>query len=412
MSIESTSVRYNTMNLDLFLRENFSDNEVNSVQDEFEDSINDLIEIYENNPYSIFIGNIISPTTLGLGFFKDSNLFTAINMIIPDLLRESFVRDPINFRKSPPLICPTYSRIPLKLYPNIKYSYNNFYQLILEENAIKALLYFNFTSNAKYFSIKDIPYYFLKYRYFDSRPLNSETVNNYSYTKPSDIFSILYDGESLLVQLLKFAGKINSVVQNANTNNTNYPPVNIPWVTTYACINNVPNPNKFFSYNNVENPLEDNLLLYADMFYLNKSRDNYIDVSNEFGKFLNLPSLSDAINKNNIYVILDYASEVYNEILKEIGALETFKEYNYPVYTSVEYLIKSVKLFCNYIANEYFIFKDSPNFNPEDIANICDLEILEEILIDLSNTIYDKNYDITIHNKIREKLEQRYRNYM
>ena len=223
--------------IDEFIEDNFNMTEVNEVDDEVS---NIYYDILKDETISVYVDNIITPTTLGLGFFDTSNLFTAINMIIPDLFRRSFVQNPLEFKKNKAMICPTYTRIPLEKFKNIDYSYNNFFQLLLDENILKGFLYFNFSSNPFKMEISDIPFLLLKYRWYDTNPNLSETVNSSNYTTPQTLFNTFYNTDSLLVQLLNFEENMNNSTKDAGTNNTNYPPYFIPWVTSYSCLNNQP----------------------------------------------------------------------------------------------------------------------------------------------------------------------------
>ena len=146
--------------IDNFINNNFNNDEVESIKEEVDEIYDELIS---SDSCVFYMDNLITPSTIGLSFYQYSNLFTAINMIIPDLFRASFTRDPIEFRKSPSLICPTYSRIPLNRFSDsMKYSYNNYIQLLLPENIIKGFLYYNFSSNPFDMAITDIPFFFFK----------------------------------------------------------------------------------------------------------------------------------------------------------------------------------------------------------------------------------------------------------
>jgi len=386
--------------IDNFINNNFNNDEVESIKEEVDEIYDELIS---SDSCVFYMDNLITPSTIGLSFYQYSNLFTAINMIIPDLFRASFTRDPIEFRKSPSLICPTYSRIPLNRFSDsMKYSYNNYIQLLLPENIIKGFLYYNFSSNPFDMAITDIPFFFLKYRWYDTNPSLSETVNQSNYTAPSTLFNYYYNKDCLLVQLLAFNTKMdNSTKEQGSVNNTNFPPYTIPWITTYGCLNNKPDPNKFFSYNNVENPLKNNLLLYSDLFYLSKSKVNISSVADQAAAYTNEFVLDEVIKKNNIYTLLGYANDVYNEILKEIDSLLTYKTYNYPEYTNFETLVQCKDLYCNYVSNEAFIFTNSPNFN--NLSEICKISIAYEIY----EIIMNPNYDLEEHNLLKKKLEEK-----
>ena len=306
---DNFSNRYNDLtNLDNFLEDNFSQDESDEVKEEVNDIYKALIA---EETIVIYIDNFLTPSTLGLGFFQYNNLITAINMITPDLFRKSFVRDTVEFVKSSSLICPTYSRMPAEA--NIKYSYNNYFQILIDEQIIKGFLYFNFSSNPFVMSIENIPFRFLKYRWYDENPARAETFNSSNFTLAKTFFNYFYDDNSLLVQLLKFNTTMNTSGQ-FGINNTNFPPYFIPWITSYTCLSTKTNPNDFIVYNNYENPLFNNVLQYSDMLYLFKSRPNYRFVATETAEYTGNESLKKAIDNNNIFKLLEYAEDVYLEI--------------------------------------------------------------------------------------------------
>ena len=386
---------YNPLELTEYIKNNFDENEIENASNE----INTLYKNFDsNNQCNLFINIIISPNTIGLGFFEHSNLFTAINMIIPDLFRKCFVRDPDNFKQSSQFICPTYSKMPL-LSPSTStaYEYNNFYQLLHEQIIIKGFLYFNFSSKLFDEQVESVPALFLKYRFLEKFPFNN--VNNYNYTTAHALFDNLYSKDSLLVQLLEFKNKLDSSVSNDRINNTNYPPVSIPWTTSYSCLSISPNPNKFIIYNNYENPIGFNQLLYADMYYLSNSEVNYKSLSEEIGSYFNSPLLTETINNNNIYVLLDLALEVYQDILIELDSLIYKKEYMQKEYTSFNILSTCINYYCNYIQNEAFLFNESSSFNNE-LAYICNTNISQDIY----NIIMNPNYSIDEHNRLKDEI--------
>ena len=388
---------YNPLELTEYIKNNFNDKEIDNASDEIDTLYKNFNEIDE---CTFFINIIISPSILGLGFFENFNLLTAINMITPDLFRKCFVRDPDNFKQTSQYICPTYSKMPL-LTPSadIGYEYNNFYQLLIEKDILKGFLYFNFSSNPFDQRLGLISTLFLKYRFLENFP-NGE-VNNNNFTNVQTIFNKLYSDNSLLVQLLNFNNQLENSVSSFEINNTNYPRVSIPWITSYTCLSISPNPNKFIIYNNVENPLENNELLYADMYYLSTSKVNYKALSEQIGSDINSPQLTETINNNNIYNLLDIALEVYQDILVELNALIYKKQYKQKPYTSYYVLSQCINYYCNYLQNEAFLFTGSSSFNNEADADICNTNISQ----DLYNIIMNPNYTIDDHNSLKDRIE-------
>ncbi len=394
---------YNILDIQQFMDIYFSDLESAEAKKEVDDIIS---AVNDEEGCSFFVDNIVTPSTLGLSFFQNSNLFISINLIIPDLFRKCFARDPVSFNKSSPIVCPSYSRMPLDIVTDMKYSYNFFFQKLIDENFIKGFLYFDFSSNPKNMTINDIPAFFLKFRYYNSVPSETIYQNQDNFYSVTQVFDQIYSKDSLLVQLLNLDKQLKESSKDG-VNNTNLPPFRIPWISTYSCLSEESLPSNFIPYNNIFAEKDSNFknsLEYSDLLYLNAARDNFQSISDQFSNFLEDITIGEIVKKNNIYTVIELAKEVYNEIIKELNSLLSDKSYNYPEYTNFLTLIECLNIYCNYVQNESKLL----GLSSLDVSienSLCSenaiFELIELIIKIIFNSRYNKNIHLTILEQIK-----------
>ena len=295
---------------------------------EIDNTFNNLETINDNCSISYY--KPINISIVGLNFANSFNY----SFLIPNLFRKCFIQKDIPI----PNICPNFEKNNI-----IK----NYLPLLLDKEYIKGFLYFNYSSdiynnNPFITSItNNLSQYPLKNKI--NNILRSKRGTNYgNYTSSPIIFDYLYSPNSLLVQLLNFNKVLNNA-QKAYTNQRVIKPFQIPWnVLLYCSCNN--NVIDFDNTNNNNSATKLGKILYqADLNTIN---------------LLNL-------NKNipQIFQILQYALQVYSDIIIEIEYFMLSKKYNRQSYMTVTNLELLNKLYNNYVNNQKIVNEGVINYN-------------------------------------------------
>ena len=289
--------------------------------------IDDVFNNLESNDSScsILYSKNNSMTLVGLNFYTSSFNYS---FLTPNLFRKCFVQKNIPI----PNICPNFEKNNV-----IK----NYLPLLLDKKYIKGFLYFNYSSdiynnNPFSSSLTDVM------RLKINNILRSKRATNYgNYTQAPVIFNYIYSQNSLLIQLLNF----NKVLQNAQKSYTNQRVIKsfqIPWnVLLYcSCNNNVVE----FDNTNTNNPAT-RLQKVINQTDLNA---------------INLLNLNNSISL--ILTVLQYALQVYSDILIEIEYFMLSKNYNRPSYMNVSNLELLNKLYNNYVVNQKIVDESLINY--------------------------------------------------
>lgn len=289
--------------------------------------IDDVFNNLESNDSScsILYSKNNSMTLVGLNFYTSSFNYS---FLTPNLFRKCFVQKNIPI----PNICPNFEKNNV-----IK----NYLPLLLDKKYIKGFLYFNYSSdiynnNPFSSSLTDVM------RSKINNILRSKRATNYgNYTQAPVIFNYIYSPNSLLIQLLNF----NKVLQNAQKSYTNQrviKPFQIPWnVLLYcSCNNNVVE----FDNTNTNNPATqlEKVINQTDL------------------NAINLLNLNNSISL--ILTVLQYALQVYSDILIEIEYFMLSKNYNRPSYMNVSNLELLNKLYNNYVVNQKIVDEGLINY--------------------------------------------------
>jgi hypothetical protein len=314
----------------------------NSILNYIEDNYN-INEI--NNPLYNEIENLLNydgqvPCSISAKKFYTYNIngiptitpnLNTLTQFIPDLFRKCFYN---KNGVSIPSVCP-------KFVFDTTISYN--YPLLINKDIIKSYLYFNFPSNIYNYSAKDGIAYLAKQKLLINQKKLYETYG--SITTANELFAILYNDNSLLVQLLKFNNYINES-NYKDSNNQIINNFNLIWDYTSYCISYTDNINDTYIVGNTYNGILITQPNAQNTFYLKNNRNLSVFIDN-------LDNLS------TLFTILDIASEVYSNILLELQYYMNSGEYckeKYMYDINIPFLLRSYEIY--YKNQEYVLSKN------------------------------------------------------
>jgi hypothetical protein len=321
----------------------------NDLASEITKIFNNLTEEECYIPYfynSLFIINGASDNVKGTLTFS---------YLIPNLFRKCFTEPSVHI----PNICPTFifnSRV------------TNYFPLLLEEKLIKSFLYFNFTGNYSILNKPEKLIYMLGA--IDRLKIIKSNTTYGSFTKPYEIFNNLYSPDSLLVQLLQFNNYLKYAT-NAQNNQKTVANYIIPWNYVDYCICYTGYLDDTYVISNDNSTINETLA-----FNLNNIRYSSLDTKSTKNN-INTNGIVTIATSNNIYVILDYVLEVYQDILMEIqyymGNIKYCKK-DYMLKSNIPYLLE---LYKNYYNNQIYVGNKSvPVSSIKDVvANTVSIEV-------------------------------------
>ena len=348
----------------------------NSELEQDIEKVFDCLDETEDSCFFIAGDFQITSTVNGLNFLGNYSFPTMINMLIPDLFTRcmtNYYDDSDPLTKSISLIktCPIYSNL---LEGESSYVSNSniyslginfFYQKIINPTLIKGFFYYNFTTN-----FNQVDNIFKRFSsvtervnlYFQSK-LN--TINYGNYTDPEEIFNELYSENSILIQILKFNKLLNEVLEK-NKNGTNICQYFIPYLFIFYCLAN--NENNLIPLNTLNADRTLYGMEYSDLFYIANMRTNLETVFQNLRSNILIGSdatdekvaiFVDYLKNNNIFVIIDLAVEVYNDIISQISQILQKKTIIDVDYENELVLLDCLRLYYNYIDNEIFLINNS-----------------------------------------------------
>jgi len=254
--------------------------------------------------------------------------------MIPNLFRKCFVKSSINL----PDICVNY------IYNDNSNNNSKYLPILLNETYIKSFLYYNFPVNIKYYKNNTN---FLNNVIQLKKLIFQKTSNTSygSYTLPYTIFNSIYSNNSMLVQLLNFNYNLLKSVNYINSSKINCSYV-IPWDYTTEC----------YDINTqyiIENIFNLNNIITSSTFYnLNTIQNSYYNI------FTNTNINSNDILfvfKSNILIILQYANEVYRDILNKIDYLIRNVQYCDKDYMNINNIPILIGLYNNFYNNQLYV---------------------------------------------------------
>jgi hypothetical protein len=269
-----------------YLKENFRDTYF-IYNDEIQNEIDILINNTECSTYSKIV-NYYSINGLSNIFYIQS---------IPNLFRQCYINKDLLI----PNICPSIvNNGDTEIYiPNL-----------IDKKYIKSFLYYNFPSNSsnKYNINKLLSNIIFSNNYLKNKKLK-ETYG--SFTNPQKLFNQIYSDNSMLVQLLNFNSFLynSNIIYNNNLIGSNF---KVLWDCTISCFCNN---NNILIIGNINQDLEVTYSDAASLFNLYNNIYNQNILNSINAEYVNMGTNNTNIN---IYIILNYAFEVYQDIITQI----------------------------------------------------------------------------------------------
>jgi len=256
--------------------------------------------------------------------------------------------------------CYAYNTVPI---PNVCVNFINngsnskFLPFLLDENIIKSLLYFNFPVNIKYHddidnNISNV----INFKNIISKNIKGTTYG--SITPSYILYNYVYSANSMLSNLLTFnRTMINE--SNINMNQQTTCSYTVPWDYTTGCFET----DKIYivciaNNNDIITQTTFSTLNYIRYTYFNNFNYNNIN----YDEIL-------LVYKSNIYKILDYAQEVYTDILQIYYNVVMDCNYCMKDYMNVENIPNLIKLYNNFRKNQLYSYANSlPNSSIVDLV--------------------------------------------
>ncbi len=268
----------------------------------------------------------------------NSLLAKSLNTYIPDLFRKCWLTPGIGI----PEICPTINNNNRTIFFN---------QELIDENILKAFVYFGFSSNIyeNYGITVPIPKtaqysdfeLFLKNFYKD---LFTENYGNfYDFTNH---FFQKYKFNSLFSQLIFFRYIINRAHENTTTGKVNCPYI-IPWDATVTCRDF-----KLYTFQQLKYVFDITLLNNIYTLY-NLWLGNVKNiVTGKAGVTNNRTRFAFTDYLQNFFITLLYTGQVFEDVVLEFSYTITKKCYCKRPYMTQEYYNKCLELYQIYIENK------------------------------------------------------------
>ena len=343
---------------------------INIKDEKLEKEIDNIFNSIENEVCYIYIDPpAIAVSIVGMGDAADVSDFSSL---IPNLFRVCYAQ----VNAVTPYICPSYKNPTNSV---------NYFPVLINANLIKSFLYFNFPGNIKYFNNN--------YNYIDSiykyRNYKNIPMTNSWFTPSPDIVVNTYGKNSLLIRLLRLNSYMSDCY-NANINHTLINNYIIDWDFTKSCVKysvieqatiyTIGN----FSKNEIIISQEDGGTLYAmrnSILYLYKN-----DSTNTNGLIV--------LQKYSIFTVLEYASEVYEDICQEIKFFFENKIYCKKSYMYTYNIPVLLKIYKNYYNNQiYTISKSLTSSNPYTvIPSVISITTYVNQFISIYSSTYPSRY--------------------
>ncbi len=318
------------MNINKFIKKLKKNNNKKNIQI-YNSETNDVNNIINNINNSICYKTFTFSTEYSIN--GDSNFFKIIDFtyLIPNLFRKCYFKNTLKI----PDICINYISND-EQFKNLPF--------LIDELYIKGFLYFNFPAN-----INNFKYYknYINNVINKKNYLNTKSFNTTygSFTTSNVFYNSIYSPNSMLTQLLNFDFETkfdNNYLNNQKINCA----FKVLWDYTTGCaLSNLYVVNKFN---------DNNIITQQNMSLINQIRTTYF---NDF-KYKDINSNEILfIYKSNIYVILQYALEVYNDILIEFDYYIRDASYCKKDYMNINNIPILVKLYQIYYNNQVESYK-------------------------------------------------------
>ena len=318
-----------TDNILKYIDQNYNNN--SEIQSEIDILFNNLLDNIDTN-CSIIDTNDNNIVLNGADDITPS--LSDLTKLIPNLFRKCFYnKDGIDI----PNVC-----------PKLIYLGNNtfYYPIIINKNILKSFLYYNFPSNIYNYTPKEGLLYLAKNKKIIYEKKLKETYS--STTTPQKLFAILYNNNSMLIQLLIFNNYLNMSDYKTN-NNQIIGPSKIIWDFISYCICYTKNISDTYIINNNVNNTYITEAIAANTYYI------------QYGLTGDL--INNILNIDTIFTVLKYSCEVYNDILLELQYFMANTEYCQKPYMSNRNIPKLLKLYDIYYNNQIYAYSKNLESN-------------------------------------------------
>lgn len=285
---------------------------------------------------------IIDLLKTGKEYFKECNIYSDLSIIGQEITIFGIVGfdDFINTTTLIPNVFRVCYSLDKFVVPNICNQFvnqigtTNYIPKILDEFTIKSLLYYNIPYNTKYYNffqdnitrVKMIKQILIK------KKLKSTSS---SFSTASQIFNTIYTDKSMLVQLLAFYLYLynsTDIVINTKINNDFI----IRWESTHACVCSDLGCNKLIITGLLKGTFNfpNNSALLLNQFYIRVQDDR------------------SEILDNSIFRIIQYAVNVYNDVLLKINYYLKNADYCDKDYMNINNISKVNYIYDNFYNNQ------------------------------------------------------------
>ena len=348
-----------------FVNKNFNTATFQDLLSDIEYILNNLLESICYIPYSTM--NIYSIN----GILGSQNLVD-FSYLIPNLFRLCYMNDQVYI----PNICPTFIYLS---------STTNYFPLLIDENLIKSFLYYNFPANTD--NLIQYNYNFLnniiQLKNNISKKIKNTTYG--SYTPVINIYNQIYSTKSMLSQLISF----NNYLESSNSADDSSEIINsftIIWDYTETCITYTNSVLDTF----IEGNNKHNLVLnssYANLIYTFKNiiNNKIINIDNYDIFILNL------FYKNNLFIVLKYTLEVFQDILLQIQYYIQGIYYCEKEYMKISNIPTLINLYKKFYENQ--IYTNSKAIPKTSIINIVPKTTNIQYYINQFTIIYYESVD-------------------
>jgi len=333
--------------------------------------INNVFNNSNNNNYCSIKNSISNPIKINgiTNIINDIGIDNII-YILPNLFRKCFYSKQIKL----PEACPSY----MSSSSFIKYS-----PLLINKNIIKSFLYFNFPGDYKNFNINNQINQIVKLK---NILIKKKNVTYGSFTSSAGIINEIYSNNSILFELVNFNNyllKCDFYGDDSKIGNV----YNIKWNILISCL----------SYN------ENNVYTIGSC---NSNNNNLIKksliINNEQGVLLNKIRNSNSLGSTfaelkNLFNLLDYANEVYEDISLSIKYFMINGVFCKKNYMSLKNLSPLLKIYNIYYDNQLYINEKSLNLN--NVNNLIPTTITLTEYINKFISIFKTTYPNTTYLK-------------
>ena len=309
------------------------------------------------------------------GIETDNNIID-FTYLIPNLFRLCYIQNEIVI----PNVCPTLI---------FQSQTTNYFPILLDKKYIQSFLYFNFPCNIKYHNnINNYVNAIVNLKNIIKKKVNTTYG---SYTTAPILYESIYSKNSMLSQLILFNAYMSYADYTSSVNkiiNT----FEILWNYTTTCVcftNNVSDSYIIGSTEinkNVTNVLAEELnnIRYSNFNVFNSM--DYIHTNNYV-----------ILSKSNIFLILNYALEVYQDVLQQIQYFIEGEEYCRKDYMDIKNIPILLKMYKNFYKNQ--IYTNSKALPTTSVINVIPITITIQEYIDQFRKIYENTYKLRYFNK-------------